>query len=145
MDDGETPIDPALRELPYPFQRHLGVEMLGWEAGRARLRLPLAPFLMNRHGIVHGGVIASLLDTAMGYSGCFTGDPERARMCLTLSMTINYIGQAGGTELVAEARRSGGGRRIFYAEGEVRDDTGALLANASGVFRYKSEKQETGT
>lgn len=129
-------MDETLREDPYPFQAHLGFEIADWREGYARVAQPVAPHLANRHGALHGGVHATLLDTAMGYAGCWTGDPERRQLALTLSLTVNYQGRSSGRRLTAEARQTGGGRRIFYAAGEVRDEDGVLLASATGVFRY---------
>jgi uncharacterized protein (TIGR00369 family) len=130
--------DPRLAETPSALSRTLGFEMTGWAEGIARIEAPLAPHLMNRQGLPHGGVHAALLDTAMGFAGCYTGDPERRQNALTLSMTVNFLAQATGTRLVAEARVKGGGRRTYFAEGAVRDDTGTLIATATGVFRYRS-------
>jgi uncharacterized protein (TIGR00369 family) len=94
--------------------------------------------VLNRQGIVHGGIHATLLDTAMGYSGCFTGDPARRVLALTLSLTVNYLSTVKGMRLVAEARRTGGGRATFFASGTLTDDEGGEIAAASGVFRYRS-------
>lgn len=133
-------LDPALIETPSALQNHLGYEMTGWARDHARIELPLAPFLMNRQGLPHGGIHATLLDTAMGYAGCYTGDPRHPQMALTLSLTVNYLGQAQGTRLIAEARRTGGGKTTFFAEATVRDDTGALIATGTGVFRYRHRR-----
>jgi len=73
----------------------------------------------------------------MGFAGCFTGDPDKHQMALTLSMTVNYLGQAQGTRLIAEGHVSGGGRKTYFAKAEVTDDMGNLLATATGVFRYR--------
>ncbi|WP_101067192.1 PaaI family thioesterase [Roseovarius salinarum] len=129
--------DPRDGEDIYPLQAHLGFELTDWAPDFARVELPLRPVLMNRQGLPHGGVHATLLDSAMGYAGCYTGDPDRRQMALTLSLTVNYLGQAGGTRLIAEGRRTGGGRKTYFAEGSVRDDDGALVATATGVFRYR--------
>lgn len=129
--------DPRDSERGYPLQTHLGYEVTAWSHGFARVEQPLAPFLMNRQGLPHGGVHATLLDTAMGYAGCWTGDPDQRRMALTLSLTVNYLGQAQGTRLIAEARVTGGGHKTYFADGRVTDDTGTLVATATGVFRYR--------
>ena len=50
-----------------------------WSPDFARLEMPIAAFHGNRHGLPHGGVYATLLDTAMGYCGCFTGSAEVAK------------------------------------------------------------------
>ena len=64
-----TELDPALVEDAYPLQRHLGFAVTGWQADYARIELPLTEVLMNRQGLPHGGVHATLLDTAMGLCG----------------------------------------------------------------------------
>jgi uncharacterized protein (TIGR00369 family) len=130
-------MDARFVEDPYPFQSHLGFELTEWREGFARFEQPVVAQLGNRHGNLHGGVHATLLDTAMGYAGCWTGDPNRRQMALTLSLTVNFQGRSGGRRMIAEARRTGGGRRSFFAEGEVRDEDGVLLATGSGVFRYR--------
>jgi acyl-coenzyme A thioesterase PaaI-like protein len=73
----------------------------------------------------------------MGYAGCFTGDPEIRQMALTLSLNVNYLSRPKGTRLIASARKTGGGKSTFFAEGEVRDELGELIATATGVFRYR--------
>lgn len=124
-------------EPPSGLQSHLGYRLTAWETDFARVELPLGPHLMNRQDLPHGGMHATLLDSAMGFAGCFTGDPERRQMALTLSLTVNFLGQAQGARLIAEARRTGGGRSTFFAEATVRDETGALIATGTGVFRYR--------
>ena len=124
-------------EPPSGLQTHLGYRLTAWEPDFARVEMPLAPHLLNRQGLPHGGLHATLLDTAMGFAGCYTGDPERRQMALTLSLTVNFIGQAQGDRLIAEARRTGGGKSTFFAEGTVRDDMDALIATGTGVFRYR--------
>ena len=121
----------------YPFQQHLGFRMTGWDTDWSRFELPLAEFLGNRYGIPHGGVHASLLDTVMGFAGCHTGDPERRVMAMTLSLNVQFLSRPKGELLIAEGRRTGGGRSSFFAEGIVRDDTGEVVATGTGVFRYR--------
>jgi len=133
-------IDPNLLEPPSALQTHLGYRLSAWSKDFARLELPLEPFLMNRQGLPHGGIHATMLDTAMGFAGCYTGDPERQQMALTLSLTVNYLGQATGPRLIAEARRTGGGKSTYFAEGTVRDETGAIIATGTGVFRYRRDR-----
>lgn len=135
--------DPRLVEAPYPFQAHLGFRMTGWSDGLARFELPLAPHLMNRYGIPHGGVYASLLDTVMGYAGSWTGDPDHRQLCMTLSLTTNFLGQPKGSLLLAEGRRTGGGRSVYYAEGTLTDETGVIVATGVGTFRYRKPAAQT--
>ncbi|RMD47632.1 MAG: PaaI family thioesterase [Alphaproteobacteria bacterium] len=124
-------------EPPYPFQRLVGFEMIEWSAERALLRLELRPEHGNRYGIPHGGLHATLLDTAMGYAGCWTGDAARRQHAMTLALNVIYLARPEGRVLLAEGRRIGGGRRTFFAEGEVRDELGTRVARGTGTFRYR--------
>jgi uncharacterized protein (TIGR00369 family) len=100
------------------------MELTGWSEGFARVEMAVSDKVMNRQGIPHGGVHATLMDSAMGYSGCYTGDPDARQMALTLSLTINYLAQAQGARLIAEGRVTGGGRKTYFAESSLRDDHG---------------------
>lgn len=131
-------IDPTLLEPPYPFQAHLDFRQIDWQPDYARFDLPLAEFLGNRYGLPHGGVYATLLDTVMGFSGCFTGTTETKRFAMTLSLTTQYLSRPKGGMLIAEGRRTGGGNRTFFAEAKVMDETGELCATGTGVFRYRT-------
>lgn len=131
-------IDPALVEDAYPLQQHLGFKIVAWREDYCRFELPVQEFLGNRYRIPHGGVYATLADTAMGYSGCYTGDPDNPRMAMTLSMNVNFVSQLKGKMMIGEGFRIGGGRKTFFAEAKVSDETGVLVATANGVFRYRS-------
>ncbi|MCC1491672.1 PaaI family thioesterase [Cognatishimia sp. F0-27] len=130
-------MDDRFREKQYPFAAHIGMELTDWSEGYARCEMPLADFTMNRHGNPHGGVHAALLDTAMGFSGCWTGDPERRQMCLTLALNIQYLSRPQGTHLIAEGHKTGGGKSTFFAEATLRDETGEVIAKGTGTFRYR--------
>jgi uncharacterized protein (TIGR00369 family) len=130
--------DPRFIENNYPFQSHLGFELKEWREDYAMIEAVIEAFMSNRQGLPHGGVHATLLDSAMGFAGCYTGDAYQRRMALTLSMTVNFVDQAQGRRLRAEGWRTGGGRRTYFAEGAVRDELGTLVATATGVFRYRS-------
>jgi uncharacterized protein (TIGR00369 family) len=131
------PMDDALQEAPYAFARHIGMRMVDWSEGYARFDLPMEAFLMNRHGNLHGGVHAALLDTVMGYAGCWTGDPDRPQMCLTLSLNVMYLSRPQGAVLIGEGWKTGGGQRTFFAEARLLDDGDELVATGTGVFRYR--------
>lgn len=131
-------LDPALIERPYPFQNLVGFRIVDWSEDFARFELPMGEHLGNRYGIPHGGVYATLLDTVMGFAGCFTGSAEDRRLAMTLSLNVNYLAVPQGDRLVAEGRRIGGGRKSFFAEAVVLDDRAGKVATGTGVFRYRS-------
>ncbi len=134
-----TELDPNLVEDVYPLQKHLGFRMVAWQPDYCRFELPLAPFLMNRYGIPHGGIHATLLDTVMGFAGTYTGDRNQPKLGMTLTLNVSFLSQATGALLIGEGRRTGGGRRTYFAEGTVTDDLGTRVATGTGVFRYRSQ------
>jgi uncharacterized protein (TIGR00369 family) len=125
-------------EAPYPFQELLGFKMVDWSMDYCRFEMPLGEKHQNRYGIPHGGLYATLLDTVMGFAGCYTGDLDNKRLAMTLSMTTNFLSRPEGDLLVAEGFRTGGGKKSFFARGEVTDSKGNVVATATGVFRYRS-------
>jgi uncharacterized protein (TIGR00369 family) len=114
-----------------PFASMCGVEALGFENGKTRLRLALKPEHGNNLGIAHGGVICTLLDIAMGTAArCTIGMPV-----MTLDMQTSFIGPGRGV-LIGEGRVLRAGRSILFCEAEVTaEETGELIDKGSGVFK----------
>lgn len=127
-----------LLEDPYEYQKLIGFEIAEWIQDEATVHLPLAVKHGNRYGIPHGGVHATLLDTAMGFAGCYTGDRAAPQLAMTLSLTVQYLSRPKGKLLIAKGVKTGGGRKTFFAEGEIKDEMGELIAKGTGTFRYRS-------
>ena len=127
-----------LLEDPYEYQKLIGFEIVDWSADFAKLHLPMAAKHGNRYGIPHGGVHATLLDTCMGFAGCYTGDRDTPQLAMTLSLTVQYLSRPKGKLLIASGTKTGGGRKTFFAEGPITDETGELIAKGTGTFRYRS-------
>lgn len=132
------PIPLEVLEDPYEFQKLMGFTITEWAPDLCELTQPIHKGLGNRYGIPHGGVYASLLDTVMGYSGCFTGSKDTIIQAMTLSLTVNFVSRPKGNTLVATGRKIGGGARTFFAEARLCDETGELIATASGTFRFRA-------
>jgi uncharacterized protein (TIGR00369 family) len=115
-----------------PFVEFLGAKVVRQESGEVEMRLPFQPVLQNRKGDVHGGAIATLLDTAMGLAARTDMD-ERAASS-TLSITVNYVSPARG-ELSCGARIVRKGRSICFLEGQVTDQAGEVVATAVATFK----------
>ena len=135
-------MDDSLREPPYPFQTLMGFTNDEWAQGYCRLTQPMMDHLGNRYGIPHGGVMATLLDTAMGFAVCYTGNADNKQLVMTLSLNVQYLSVARGEKLITEGRQTGGGRSVAFAEGEVKDEHGTIIATATGVFKYRSGKEK---
>ncbi len=117
------------------FMAFLGARKTGFSDGYSRFEIDITPEHCNPMGLPHGGVYASILDTALGSSGCWNGDPETFNPSVTLNLNVSYLAQPKGTHLICEGQRVGGGKSIYFSEGEIRDETGVVLARATGTFK----------
>ena len=119
-----------------PFASHCGIEALETPDGRTLLRLVLAPQHLNNIGMAHGGVTCTLLDIAMGSSARRHADLP----VMTLDMQTSFIQPGRGRRLgrgvlVGEGRVVRAGRSVIFCEGEVRTESGELVAKGSGLFK----------
>ncbi|HEY4202726.1 MAG TPA: PaaI family thioesterase [Devosiaceae bacterium] len=135
----DQPYDPLAAEKPSGMQQSLGYRIVEWREDYSRVEQPIHPGIGNRHGIPHGGAIATVIDVAAGHAGTYSPMPGQRLMAMTLSLNINYVAQTNGKLLIAEGRRTGGGKRIYYSEVRVTDDNGALIATGQAVMRYRSD------
>ena len=103
----------------------------------AEITLKVGPQHLNRLSIPHGGVLATLLDSAAGFAASFSEDPDRPRSLMTLSINVMFIGQARqGETIIARGRRIGGGKTIAYTTADVETADKRPIARAEAVFRY---------
>ena len=127
----------AMREIMVstPYISGLGLTVERWDAEGVRLRLPFDERLTNDGVVYHGGVVASLVDTA-GASAVFAGhDFDTGARAATVSMTVNYTGAARQSDLIAHATCVRRGRDLSFSEIEVRDPEQRIVATGSLVYR----------
>ena len=115
------------------FPTFVGLQLEEVRRGYARLRLPVRPEVQQAAGVVHGGALATLVDTVCipAIGTFYDKQPEM----LTVSMTINYVGVVRGEDAYAEAWVEQGGRSVAFVRVEVRSASGTLAATASVVFK----------
>lgn len=119
------------------FNRLNGLKILEWTDGNASLSVDLVPEHLNPLGLVHGGLYSAMLDVALAMTGSFKPAPDDLLPGLTLSLTLQYLAplKLGDGFAMAQARRTGGGKSVFFAEGTVKAPDGRLIATATGVFK----------
>ena len=127
----------AIVARPSAFNNALGIRLTDWSEGRCTVELDVTGDHLNRSGVVHGGVLMTLLDVACGDAGTWSEAQDGARLCVTLDLTTSFVAPALSGRLTTVATVSGGGRKIFFARAEVRDEDGKLLAMGQGSFRYR--------
>ncbi|MBP8532072.1 PaaI family thioesterase [Streptomyces sp. MK37H] len=111
--------------------RLLGMRFDEVDPGRVVVSLDTRPDFANPLGTVHGGIAATLLDSAMGCA-VHTTLPAGVGYT-TLELKVNYIRAArtDGQTLIAEGTVLHAGRRTATAEGKVLDEQGRLIAHAT--------------
>jgi uncharacterized protein (TIGR00369 family) len=118
-----------------PFVGHLGIELVEIEPGRAVLSMPFTDSLITIATVVHGGAIASLIDTAAMVAAWSDAEiPEKLRGA-TVALSITYLSTAAGEDLFAEARVLRRGRSLAYCEVEVRTVGGEPTARALVTYK----------
>ena len=131
-------LDHANARYDRGFAAHLGFEFLEWEPERAVLGLEIQHWHLNLAGVLHGGILASLLDIAGAAAGSYCPYPGRIRKAITLSMTTTFTGQVSEGHVRAIGRRRAGGRRIFNSSVDIVDAHDRLLAMGEGTYRLRS-------
>ncbi|MGB2941465.1 MAG: PaaI family thioesterase, partial [Candidatus Macondimonas sp.] len=121
------------------WARFLGVEV-NPDISSARLRLAYDPRLLNADGgVVHGGILASLLHDAARLEIAAALAPEHALDALRpLDGQIVYLRPARETDVIASARLLRLGRTLAFATAEVRDAQGNLVAQGQWVFALQA-------
>ena len=119
------------------FAELLGYQLTDRKVDFAEVTLKIGPQHLNRLSIPHGGLLATLLDSAAGFAAAFVEDPDKPRTLVTLSINIMFLGQVRlGETIVTRGRRIGGGKTIAYASAEAATTDGRPVARAEAVFRY---------
>ena len=108
------------------------------EPGRAVVLLRVRSKHRQVHGVVHGGILAALADTAAGVA-CYMLLPRGTRLA-TIEMKINYLEPVEKGTILAEARVLRKGRTTAVAECDVRDTSGLLVAKALLTFSIGSRE-----
>lgn len=118
------------------YWAHMGIEVLEVAPGRCTSRILLREHHLNSNQVVHGGVISGLIDSAAGIAVRSARTPEAiaAEPNATSDLHVQYLSAARGSELVATARVLKAGRTALFADVDVRDDAGRLVARGSGTF-----------
>lgn len=128
------------------FFQDIGAELLAYGPDHATLVLVLLPRHLNNASNMHGGVMATLMDVAMGLCGTWEPDPSDRRVALTLSMSINFSKPAaGGSRVRAIARCRSAGRKVFMASCDLLDEDDELIAFGEGVFKRGVLRRELPT
>lgn len=95
--------------------------------------IPVTPFMMNRAGMVHGGITATLADSVMG-SLINKRLPEGSKGAVTTEMNVKYLAPGRGEKLISRAKLLRMGSSLASASCEIRNEKNHLIVHATATF-----------
>jgi uncharacterized protein (TIGR00369 family) len=115
-----------------PYAKLLGIELEDVGMGTATLAVPVRRELTQNHGVVHGGAVASLIDTAMAFAIIPLLAPKER--VTTVDLTISYLRPVTGGRMRAAAKVIRAGRRLIVVSAQVFDSQETLTATALSTY-----------
>jgi uncharacterized protein (TIGR00369 family) len=141
----DDPLTHDLRErvATTAFYRELGISVV--RASRGEVELACAPTdaHLNVQGFVHGGIVATLVDTAMGLA--VRSALETGRRHVTIEIGVHYVRPVRPDRLAAVGRTVRVGSSVAFATAEVRsEDDDRMLATATGTYSVTAAVSDDG-
>jgi uncharacterized protein (TIGR00369 family) len=125
------------RALPLmPYMAHLGMVFVEAGDGFCRLKLPFKEENTTAADALHGGAIASLIDTTGSMAAWTTSEIGNPRYFgSTVSVSVNYLSGIIGEDCFAEGRVMKRGKEIIYSDVRVMTGDGKLCAQGNVIYR----------
>ncbi len=119
-----------------PYMKHLAMEFVEGGEGFATLRMRYQDENSTAGRALHGGAIASLLDTTGAMAAWTTAQIASPKYFgSTVGVNVNYLSGAIGEDVFAEGRILKRGKEIIYTDVRVTNEAGKLLAQGTVVYR----------
>lgn len=137
----EADTERGLQRMPkviqlMPFAAHLGLEFIEGGDGWVRLRLPFKKENTTMADALHGGAIASLIDTTGSMAAWTTSEIANQRYFgSTVAVTVNYLSGVIAQDCVAEGRVLKRGKEIIYSDVRVTNAENKICAQGNVIYR----------
>ncbi|MBI3648745.1 MAG: PaaI family thioesterase [Actinobacteria bacterium] len=128
----------AERMAETPFYAWIGFSLVSAAEGEVEVAMQVEPRHLNLQGLAHGGIIATLADTAAGLAVRTELGPGRRHV--TAQLNVDYLAPARAGRIVARGRTVKIGTTVAFAEAEVTDERGRVLARTSSVHSVMRER-----
>jgi len=115
-----------------PLAQWTGMKLLGLRSDEAVIGLEMRDDLRQPSGVMHGGVTASLIDTAMAFA--VRTRLRREDATATIDLTIHYLRPVTEGKIVCTARTVRAGKRIFTVSADVHNAEGKLIATGLSTY-----------
>lgn len=118
-----------------PFLAWLGLEVARYEPDDVTTRLPFRVELSNDGKTYHGGVVGTVIDTTGALAAWSNHDFDRGMRASTVSMALQYLAAASGTDLLCRAQTIRRARELIFTEITASDSAGKVLAHGLQTYR----------
>ncbi|OZB95514.1 thioesterase [Paenibacillus sp. XY044] len=116
----------------HTFWDFIGCELVEHKGDQVVVAFDILPHHLNLIGIVHGGMHASAIDSAMGIL-VMLARPEAN--VVTVNLNMNYVASTGEGRVIVTAEMIHSSRKLITAQAYARKENGDLLAFGTGTFR----------
>ena len=124
-----------------PLGDVLGMRSVGRGQRWSKMELTVDRAWANPNGVLHGGMVYTLIDYSMG--GSLQPNLPDGDFCTTIEMKVSYLLAVREGVLTAETLVLKEGRNVAFMESKVTDEKGRLVATATGsMFIFRGEKKE---
>ena len=118
-----------------PFLSGLGIVIERWDPDEVTIRLPFRADLTNDGTYYHGGVIASVIDTAGASAAWSNHDFDRGARASTVAMSVQYVGACKQSDLICHGRTVRRGKELTFTEITATDADGNVVAHGIQTYR----------
>jgi uncharacterized protein (TIGR00369 family) len=138
MEHAEIERELAERMARSAFHAWMGMELVRAAPGEVEIALAATDHHLNLQGSLHGGVTATLADTATGLA-VRTMVPA-GRRHVTIQLDVHYLSPGRPGRVTALGRTVRVGTQLAYAEADITDERGRLLARATSTVAVMAER-----
>jgi len=126
----------------FPFFKLIGLEVLDLEPRWSLTRITSRPDLNQPAGILHGGIIATLVDTGIAQAMMLTDEYQAAMQqdsaLVSVDLRIKYFRPVSSGAITCESSIVRLGRRIVHASSLVKNDAGKDVAGGDSIYMIVS-------
>ncbi len=119
------------------FWGYLGCKVESADERQVTVALEIQPHHLNMIGILHGGVHATLIDSAMGLIAMIARPTDKV---VTTNLNLHYAAPISIGRILVVAEPVHASRKTIHAQASVRTESGELLAFGTGTFRVIERK-----
>jgi uncharacterized protein (TIGR00369 family) len=120
----------ALHSLP--FAKLIGMRLEALRMDEAVISMEMRDDLRQPSGVLHGGVTATLIDTAMAFAVRTRLEPQAATA--TIDLTVHYLRPLVQGRAICTGRVVRAGKRVFTVSADVHNDEGKLIATGLSTY-----------